>query len=224
MVVVGIVAIVVGAFLLLMCTQGRVEIVAIDDVASAYYDDASDPMQTTLGETLVNIAILERAHAGEIKKAVTRLNQATMTAHRIDRSAHEQITSLEERAKNHRIDKAARAEFVKGRSVVNSTTRAIRNGSLRDQSREEYDHRMVHVAAEAAEKINHEFEMTEESNLGRAIVAETQSHMSAAHRNQEQVGAVIVQVALVQDEYRRAWDTAQEQLGLLVSVRALGQL
>jgi hypothetical protein len=83
---------------------------------------------------------------------------------------------------------------------------------------------MIHSAAKAGKMIEEDFQQTKESNLGRAIVAETQGRMNATHRNQEQVGAAIVQVALVQVEYQKAVETAQEQLGLLVSVSAQAQL
>jgi len=48
--------------------------------------------------------------------------------------------------------------------------------------------------------------------------------MNATHRNQEQVGAAIVQVVMAQDEYQKALESAQEQLGLLVSVSAQAPL
>lgn len=221
MVAAGIVAIAVGAVLVFVSTQGRFQAATSDDVANA---EASDPVQPVLGQTLVSISLLEREHSGEIKKAVTRLNHVTMTAQQISSSTHERVKELAEQANNVRVGTAARAELVKGRSVVNFSTRAMRNDSLTDQQRDEYDHRMIHVAAEAGKKIEKEFEKTEESNLGRAIIAETQSQMNAVHQNQEQVGAAIVRVALVQDKNRKAFEAAQEQLGLLVTVTAQAQL
>lgn len=221
MVAAGIVAIVVGAFLMIVSTQGRFQIATSDDIPNR---EASDPVQPALGQTLVAISLLERDRSGEITKAVKKFNQVTMTAQQINNSIRNQSKELAEQADNDRVAKTARAEFVKGRSIVNSTTRAMRNGSLPDQQRAEYDRRMFHVAAEAGKKIEKEFEKTEESNLGRAIVAETQSQMNAADRNQEELGAAIVQVTLVQDEYRGALATTQEQLGLLVSVAAQAQL
>jgi hypothetical protein len=220
MVAAGIVAIVVGAFLVFVSTQGRFHVATSDDVANA---EVSDPVQPVLGQILVSISLLERERSGELKKAVTRLNQVTMTAEQINQSARKQVKELAEQANDDRVSTAARAEFVKGRSVVNSTTRAIRNDSLTNRQREEYEHRMIHVAAEAGKKIEQGFEMTEESNLGKAIVAQTQSQMNAAQQNQEQIGAAVVQVTLVQDETRKAIEATQEQLGLLVSVTTPAQ-
>ena len=221
MVAAGIVAIVIGAFLVFVSAQGRFQIATADDVTNR---DTSDPVQPALGQTLVAISLLEREGSGEITRAVKKLNQVTTTAQQIDRSTQDQVRELAEQADNQRVAKTARAEFVKGRSVVNSTTRTMRNGSPPDQQREVYDRRMIEVAAEAGRRIEHEFEQTRESNLGRAIVAETQRELEATHRNQEQVGAAIVQVSRVQEEYRGAYETAQEQLGLLVSAAGQAQL
>jgi hypothetical protein len=220
MVAAGIVAIVVGALLVFVSTQGRFHVATSDDGANA---EVSDPVQPVLGQILVSISLLERERSGELKKAVTRLNQVTMTAERINQSAREQVKELAEQVNNDRVSTAARAEFVKGRSIVNSTTRAIRNDSLTNRQREEYDRRMIHVAADAGKKIEQRFEMMEESNLGKAIVGQTQSQMNAAHQNQEQIGAAVVRVTLVQDETRKAIEATQEQLGLLVSVTTPAQ-
>lgn len=221
MVAAGIVAIVVGVCLVFVSTQGRFHVAASDEVPNG---QSNDLVQPVLGQAVVAISLLDRDRSGEIKKAVARLNDVTMTTQQINSSTHEQVKELAEQANNVRVANAARAEFVKGRSVVNSTTRAIRNDSLTDQQREEYDHRMIHSAAEAGKKIKKEFEETEQSNLGRAVVAETQRQMTAAYQNQEQVGAAVVRVTLVQDEYRGALETAEEQLGSLVTVTTQAHL
>jgi hypothetical protein len=221
MVAAGIVAIVIGAFLVFVSAQGRFQIAASDDVAHL---QMTDPVQPALGHTLVAISVLERDRSGEITKAVKQLNQVTMAAGQIDSSTHDPIKGLAEEADNVEVRKTARTEFVKGRSIVNSTTRAMKNDSLSAQQREEYHRRMIDVAAEAGKKIENNFEQTRESNLGRTIVAETQSRLNAIHRNQEQVGAAIVEVTMVQDEFRGAFETAQEQLGLLVTVSAQAEL
>jgi hypothetical protein len=221
MVAAGIVALVIGTFLVFVSAQGHFQVAASENVAN---HEASDSVQPALGQTVVAISLLEREHSGKIKTAVTKLNQVTMTTQQITSSTHDQINELAEQADKLQVENTARAEFVKGRSIVNFTTRAMKNDSPSDQQREEYDHRMIHSAGKAGKMIEKEFEETRESNLGRAIVAETQSQMNATHRNQEQVGAAIVQVALIQDEYKKAVETAQEQLGLLVSVTGRAQL
>lgn len=221
MVAAGIVALVIGAVLVFVSTQGRFQVTAADVSANG---DASDPVQPALGQTVVAISLLESEQPGRIKTAATKLNQATMTARQINSSTHDHIKALAEQAVTVQVDNTARAELVKGRSIVNFTTRAMKTGSLSDQHWEEYDHRMIHSAAKAGRMIEEDFQQTKERNLGRAIVAETQGLMNATHRNQEQVGAAIVQVVVAQDEYEKALESAQEQLGLLVSVSAQAQL
>src|SRR5262249_37345690 len=158
MVAAGIVAIVVGVFLVFVSTQGHLQVATSDNVPNG---QPNDPVQPVLGQTVVTISVLKRERDGEIKKDVTRLNQATVTPQQTNDSPHEQIKELADQANHVRAAKAARAEFVKGRAVVSSTTRAIRNDSLTDQQREEYDDRMIHSAAETGKKIGKEFEQTE---------------------------------------------------------------
>ena len=221
MVAAGSVATVVGVLLVFVSTQGRFQVGPSDDIGNTV---TRDSLQPVLGQTLVSLSLVERERSGEMRKAVASLNDVTMAAHQIKHSAHEQVKELANQANNDQFSTAARAEFVKGRSVVNFTTRMVRNDSLTNGQREEYDHRMIAAAAEAGKKIEQDFERTEESHLGRVIVAKTQSQIHAAHRNQEQIGAAIVRVTLVQDEKKKVIEAAQEQLGVLVSVTTQAQL
>jgi len=219
MVAVGIVALVIAAFPVFVSTRGHFQVAASsDDVANP---EASDPVQPAHEQTVVVISLLEREHSGKIKTAATKLNQVTMTAQQINSSTDDQINELAEQADKVQVENTTCAELVKGVRSFNFTTRAIKNDSPSDQQQTEYDHRMIHSAAKSGKITEEQFEQTKkESNLGRAIVAETQSQMNATHRNQAQVGAAIVQVALVQDEYKKVVEMAQEQLELLVSHRA----
>jgi hypothetical protein len=128
MVAAGVVALVIGAFLMFVSTQGHFQVAASDEVADR---EASDPVQPALGQTIVAISLLERERSGKIKTAVTKLNQVTMTAQQINRSTHDQIKELAEQADKVQVENTARAELVKGRSIVNSTTRAMKNDSRR---------------------------------------------------------------------------------------------
>jgi hypothetical protein len=213
MVAAGIVATLLGALLVFMSTQGSFQAAVADDVAAL---EANNIAQTALGQTLLNISVLEREGSEETTKAVKKLHHATMTAQELRHSTEQQISTLAEHVDNVQIENTARAEFVKGRSIINSTSRAVKHDSMPPEQRDEYNHRMIEVAAKTGQKIEQEFQETEQSYLGQLVVAETQSQIEAAHRTQEHVGAAIVSATLVQDKYKEALEAEQDRLGLLV--------
>lgn len=215
----GIVATVLGALLVFMSTQGNFHAAADDDVAML---EPNEMTQTALGHTLLTIAVLERKESEDTAKAAKQLNLVTMTTQTLRDTDKERINTLAEHADNVQMEKTARAEFVKGRSIINFTSRVIKNDSMPSEQLEEYTRRMIEVAANAGQKIEQEFQETEQSDLGRLVVAETQSQIEATHRNQEQVGAAIVTVTLVQDKYKGALEAEQDALGLLVYTLARG--
>lgn len=219
MVAAGIVATVLGAILVFMSTHGSFQTAAIDDVATL---EANDVVQTALGQTLLNISLLEREGSEETTKAVKKLNHVTMTAQEHRNSTEQRLNTLAEHVDNIQMKKTARAEFVKGRSIVNFTARVVRNDSMPPEQREEYNRRMINAAAKAGERIEQTFQETKQSYVGRLIVAETQPQIEAMHRDQEQVGAAIVTVTLVQDKYKEALEAEQDQLGLLVYASTRG--
>lgn len=213
MVAAGIVATVLGALLVFVSTQGSFQAAVADDVAAL---EANNFGQTALGQTLLNISVLEREGSEETTKAVKKLDHATMTAQELRHSTEQRISTLAAQVDNIQIENTARAEFVKGRSIINFTSRLVKNDSMPPEQREEYTRRMIEVAAKAGQKIEQEFQETEQSYLGQLVVAETQSQIEAVHRTQEQVGAAIVTVAVVQDKYKEALNAEQDRLGLLV--------
>lgn len=213
MVAAGIVATVLGALLVFVSTHGSFQPAVADDVATL---QAHDVIQTALGQTVLNISLLQREKSEETTKAVKKLNHATATAQALRNSSEQRINTLVERVDNVQVEKTARAEFVKGRSIVNFTSRVIKNDSMPPEQREEYNRRMIDVAGKAGQKIEHEFQQTDQSYLGWLVVAETQRQIEATHQSQEQVGAAIVTVTLVEDKYKEALEAEQDQLELLV--------
>jgi hypothetical protein len=215
MIAAGIVATVLGALLMFMSTQGSFHAAVADDAAAL---EANNVAQTALGQTLLNISVLEREGSEETTKAVKKLHHATMTAQELRHSTEQRISTFAEHVDNVQIENTARAEFVKGRSITNFTSRVVKNDAMPPEQRDEYTSRMIEVAAKTGQKIEQEFHETKQSYLGQLIVAETQSQIEATHRTQEQVGAAIVMVTLVQDKYKEALEAEQDRLGLLVYV------
>jgi hypothetical protein len=207
----GAVATVLGALLIVLPTIGSFNPAVPHDAVTL---DANQWVQPALGQTLVEIAVLERKRSEETTKAANKLNQTAKMAQALSR-ADTRIKNFAKQVEQVRVEKTARAELVKGHIVVNFTSRAVKNHVLPDQA--EFNHRMITAATNAERRIEEEFQRTEERSLGETIVAETQSQLEATGRAQEQVGGAIVTATLVRDHYEGALATAQERLGFLVS-------
>lgn len=213
MVAAGIVANVLGALLMFMSTRGSFHASVVDDAAAL---EANSVAQTALGETLRNISALERESSQQTTKAIKKLHHATMTAQGLHRSTAQRISTLAQHVDNVQSDNTARAEFVKGRSIMNFTSREVKNDAMPPEQRDEYNRRMIEISDKTGQKIEQGFRGTEQSYLGQLVVAETKSQIEAAQRTQEQIGAAIVTVTLVQDKYKEALDAEQDRLHLLV--------
>ena len=207
----GAVATVLGALLIVLPTIGSFNPAIPPDAVTL---DGNQWVQPALGQTLVEIAVLERKRSEETTKADNKLNQTVRTAQTLS-GADTQIKKFSKQVEQVRVEKTARAELVKGHIVVNFTSRGVKNHVLPDQA--EFNHRMLTAATNEERRIEEEFQRTEERYLGEMIVAETQSQIEATGQAQEQVGASIVTATLVRDHYEAALATAQERLGFLVS-------
>lgn len=214
----GAVATVLGALLIVLSTIGSLNPTVPHDAVNF---DANQWVQPALGQTLVEIAVLERKRSEETVKAANKLNQTARAAQALSK-ADARIKNFVKQVKQVRVEKTARAELVKGHIIVNFTSRAVKNHVLPDQA--EFNHRMINAAANAERRIEKDFQRTEERYLGEAIVAETQSQIEATGRAQEQVGAAILTATLVRDHYEDAMATAQERLGFLVSAMTRTEL
>lgn len=204
----GSVTTILGALLIVLSTNGSFDPAVPPDAVSL---DANQWVQPALGQTIVEIAVLERKRSGETAKAANKLIQTSRTVQGLS-GADTRIKNFTKQAEQARVEKTARAELVKGRIVVNFTSRAVQNHVLPDQA--EFNHRMIKAAANAGSRIEKEFQWTEQRYLGEVIVAETQSQIEATGRAQELMGAAIVTAILVRDYYEDAMATAQEPVGI----------
>lgn len=214
----GGVATVLGALLIVLSTNGSFHPAVPSDAVNL---DANQWIQPALGQTLVEVAVLERKRSEGTAKAADKLDQTARAAQAVSRG-DSRIENLTRQVEQVRVEKSARAELVKGRTVVNFTSRAVKNHVLPDQA--EFNQRMINSAVNAGGRIENEFQRTEQPSLGAAIVAETQRQLEATGRTQEQAGAAIVTATLVRDHYESAMASAQERLGFLVSGMARAEL
>lgn len=214
----GAMATVLGALLIVLSTNGSFHPAVPPDAVNL---DANQWVQPALGQTLIEVAVLERKRSEGTAKAADKLDQTARTAQALSRG-DSRIKNLTKQVEQVRVEKSARAELVKGRTVVNFTSRAVKNHVLPDQA--EFNQRIINSAANAGSRIENEYQKTEQPSLGAAIVAETQSQLEATGRTQEQAGAAIVTATLVHDRYESAIAGAQERLGFLVSGMARAEL
>ena len=143
-----------------------------------------------------------------------------MRAHHINMSGNEPVQRLADETKAQEANKTTRVEFVKGRSIVNSTLRAKRGQMLPDEEREQFNRRMIVTAVNEGNRIEREFLSARPDRFAAALESDRQAHRIAIQRSQEQLGSAVVNVSLVEGEYERARAIVQEQVGSLVS-RAL---
>ena len=213
----GLLATAFGAILLFLSTQGSFHITSRDPMQPNADMEANSLIEPMIGEAVLAASIIEYKHSNDISRAAKRLNTETMTAQHLHVSGNERVQGLVDETKREEADKTTRVEFVKGRSIVNSTLRAKRGQALPDQQWEQFNRRMIASAANEAHKIEHAFHTTTPDRFAVALESEVLAHMVALQRNQEHVGAAVVKASLVEGEYERAMAGIQEQVGSLIS-------
>jgi hypothetical protein len=133
----GAVTTVLGALLIVLSTIGSFNPAVFPGAVNL---DANQRIQPALGQTLVEIAVLERKRSEETAKAANKLNQTVRTAQALS-LADTRIMSSAKQVEQVRVEKTARTELVKGHIVVNFTSWAVKNHVLLDQA--EFNHRMI---------------------------------------------------------------------------------
>lgn len=212
----GVLATIFGAILLFLSTQGSFHITARDPMQPNTDMDVKSLIEPVIGEAVMAASVVENKHSNEISRAAKRLNTETMTAQHIDASGNERVQGLVDETKRQEANKVTRVEFVKGRSIVNSTLRAKRGQALPDKQWEQFNRRMIATAANEGDKIERAFRTTTPDRFAAALESEALAHTVALQQSQEHVGAAVVKVSLVEGEYERAMAGVQEQVGALV--------
>ena len=106
----GAVATVLGALLIVLSTNGSFNPAVPPDAVNL---DANQWVQPALGQTLVDVAVLERKRSEETAKAANKLNQTARTAQALSR-ADKRIKNFTKQVEQVRVDKTTRAGVCKG--------------------------------------------------------------------------------------------------------------
>lgn len=229
MALLGLVALLVGAYLLLTApASGAVP--PADPVSGLAMEQERGIMaamywvQPALGEAIVEKALLERDQSRSMNMAVADLNRALLRRDRHDRIERRPLAYLDAVATQDAMMEAnhlARVQAVMGRSIVNWTQRGVRIGLMPSTEQSEaYTRRMIGKTQAQGMMLEDEFDATRQPNLGAAIVEAGRDWEAYAGDTQEHLGRAIVQVVKVQDEYAQALARNQEQLAALVSAVA----
>ncbi|HEX2055700.1 MAG TPA: hypothetical protein VHF07_04350 [Nitrospiraceae bacterium] len=225
MVAVGFCATIVGGFLLLVASSGVVGLPVGEAVTSAQSFTEMDLVEPALGEAIVSSTLLDRSIEQEMMAAAADLNRMTMLSYGLDGSPESIVASAKAWADNLEAASVARAEFVRGRAIVNFTQRGIARGLLSaDQYVNAYNDRMIQQADMAGYRIMENFASTQQANLGDAIVSAAVGHNRSAEEIQEGIGAAVVRLTHAQAAYEEANGAIQEQTGALFNAAIRAEL
>lgn len=226
MVGIGLCATIAAGYLLFMATNGTLgaampelesQFSMGDPGRTAQFMDGMFWVQPALGQAIVEDSLLSRDTSSRTATAVEALNRVTMTEHELNTSPLGYLDQVKAAAATTESEHMARVQFVMGRAIVNVTARGIRTGALSSASGlgkdyGEYNRRMIGVVEAAGKKMDDVFQHHHQTGLGQAIMMATRDHVEFLAQSQQRVGAAIVRVAKIQDEYRTTMAALQEQI------------
>lgn len=217
---VGLIATVLGGGLLYVAADGILQAPSMDaKPIEPSVDSISETgwLQPVLGRTIVENSSLEYQAIESIPSAAAELNRAVLANQWLQQARRRQAAFLRTYADKIEAEHAGRIQTVKGRSIVNFTTRGIRTGLLSaTQPMSAFNRRMIGMADAMGRRMDQEFAQVRQPALGQAIVASTQDLARLDERAQERIGRAIVHLTKTTAMYRDNLSANQEQLGSLV--------
>ncbi len=217
---VGLCAILFGALLVFAAANGTYQVVQPQALVSeqpATTDIGMRALQPTFGQALLDQAVFERRANQAMAQSVSEWNRATLAFHEFVSGSGSALESLMRHAQTVPVRHTARVEGIKGRAIVNFSTRGIRNGILSaDQYDSAYNTRMIGTIETRGQRLHDEFASTWQATLGRRIVEAAQQDWLQARAIQERLGTALVQVVQVQMSSEQGRAIQQEQLASLI--------
>jgi hypothetical protein len=223
---VGLIATVLGGGLLYVAADGILQAPSMEaKPIERSVDSISETgwLQPVLGRTIVENSSLENHATESIPSAAAELNRAVLANQWLQQARRGQAAFLRTYADRLEAEHAGRIQTVKGRSIVNFTSRGIRTGLLSaNQPVSAFNRRMIGMTDAMGRRMDEEFANKRQPTLGQAIVASTQDLSRLDERVHEWMGRAIVQLTKTTAAYQDARSAGQEQLGSLVvaAVRA----
>lgn len=227
-VVVGLVATVIGGSFLFIAADGILqtptsEARPVEEFASPV--SGTGWLQPVLGQAIVESSLLENQAAESIPAAAAELNRAVLADQWLQQAMRGYASFLRVYAGTLEAEHAGRIQAVMGRSIVNFTQRGIKNGLLSAaQPLSAYNQRMIRMTDTLGKRMDGEFAVNWQPNLGRTIVTATHDLATVGARTQERIGHAIVQLARTSAAYEDARSANQTQLGSLVAAAVRSEL
>ena len=174
-------------------------------------------LQPTLGQAVVDQALLERRADQVISRSTSEWNRATLAHHTFQSLSGSPFADVMRQAAFGPVEHMARVQGVLGRAIVNFTQRGIRSGVLSaDQNRSGFNANMIRATEERGNRMHHEFASTWQATLGRGIVDAIQTHRRQAGVIQERLGTALLHVVQAQRWSEGENAANQGQLGSLM--------
>lgn len=170
-------------------------------------------LQPILGQAIVDRDLLNRRHATALSIAKIRLDGVSAEHTRGQRAPFSYLDSIRISAIWAEPDHATRVQTVMGHAIVQFTERGLRSNMLSSEGDVlDFNARMIAQADARRRQMDVGFLIDWQANLGRAIVAATQTSMKTSSLAQERLGEAIIQLTTVQSTYDAAHAAIQEHL------------
>ncbi len=171
-------------------------------------------LQPILGQAIVDQDLLNRRHATVLSIAKIRLEGVSAEHTRWQKAPFSYLDSIRTSAIWAEPDHATRVQTVMGHAIVQFTGRGLRSEMLSSEGDAlDFNARMIDQADARRQQMDADFLIDWQANLGRAIVAATQTSTKTSSLTQERLGEAITQLTTVQSAYGAAHAAIQEHLG-----------
>jgi len=223
-VVVGLCATIAAAGLLFMAANGMISISPTENPANEDKQvimrlDDGRWLQPILGQAIVDEDLLDRRHAAVVSNAKVRLAGVRGEYIRWQNAPFRYLDSIRLSAMWAEPDHATRVQAVMGHAIVQFTQRGVQNDMLSSEGDIlDFNARMIDQTDARRQRMDAEFLVHWQANLGRAIVGATQASTEVSALAQERLGSAIIQLATVQSAYDVAHAAIQEHLGAATAV------
>lgn len=215
--VVGLCATIAGGGLLFMASNGMMSVSPIRQLVGEPVTGEVDGMrwlQPVLGQAIVDQDLLDRRHATVLSNAKVRLAGVRGEHTRWQNAPFSYLDSIRSSAMRAEPDHATRVQSVMGHAIVQFTRRGVRNDMLSsDGDILDFNAQMIDQTDAWRQRMDAEFLLNWQANLGRAIVGATQASTKVSALAQERLGSAIIQLATIQSEYDVTHAAIQEHLG-----------
>lgn len=178
-------------------------------------------LQPVLGQAIVDQTLFERHTNHAVAQSVSEWNRATMSYREWQSGSRRLLGTVLNEARAVPATHIARVEGVKGRAIVNFTTRGVRNGLLSaDRDGTLYNMKMIGAIESRGQHLHDGFTSTWQATIGRRIVEAAQHDWIQAGAIQERLGSALVHVVRAQTSSAQGRSMQQERLASLIFAAA----